>query len=403
MNIDDGCNFRRDRLAAVMSMRMERLYLRFFNALPIHSVAADEDLHLLNADELRQIRRTEFWALCAAVLVEVIAYLVIFLPIYEFPDFFEARGWSLGGPFFWVSAPVLLVRDAWMLVATLAELYVLLLVNLAAVHGIAVATGYIRRETRSTHAPGLIQIALEKHSNRQQEFGIDPFEGMRPWVLYLFLLINRLKGLIGNALIRAAVTNLFGREILRVVLDFSGMPLYMAINLYTTHAILRNARVVVMGQTSIELLHRKFPRLSLDSREQGLIYDALQYIAVHKRDFHPNHYFLTRAVIEHFGIPVQPQHPLPADFLEKLTAARAPVADLCRMIIVLGFMLDGRLSWRERRQLGRLQTSGILDLHYRDLEEYRRDFVDGQGLAELAHRYLSKSAQTAPAAAERSR
>lgn len=370
---------------------MEQIYLRFFNALPIHTVNADEDLHLLNSHELRLIRRTEHWALTAAVLVELIAYLIIFLPIYRFPELFEARGLHLGGPFQWVNHPILQVRDIWMLMVTLIELYVLLLVNLAAVHGIAVATGYVRRETRAAHAPGLIQIALERHSNGQQEFGIDPFEGMKPWVLYLFLLFNRLKGLIGNALIRAALTNLFGREILRVALDFSGMPLYMAINLYTSHTILRNARVVVMGQTSIELLHRQFPNLSLDARERELIYDALQYIAVYKRDFHPNHFFLTRAVIGHFGIPVQSRHPLPADFLEKLATARTAVANICRMIIVLGFLLDGRLSWRERRQLGELRASGILDLRYRDLEIFRRDFVDGQGLVQVGRRYLAEA------------
>ncbi len=368
---------------------MEQLYLRFFNLLPIHSVGSDEDLHLLNADELALIGRTERWAMAAAVLIELLAYLVIFLPIYEFPDLFETHGLNLGGPYHSWNTPVLLVRDFWMLAVTLAEMYVLLLVNLAAVHGIAVATGYVRRDTRAAHAHGLIQIALERRSHGQKEFGIDPFAGMRPWVLYLFLIFNRVKGLIGNALIRAAVTSVFGREILRVYLDFSGMPLYMAMNAYTTHAILRKARVVVMGQTSIDLMLRRFPRLRLDAREQGLIYDALQYIAVNKRDFHVNHYFLTEAVIRHFGIPVEHSHTLPYDFPVKLRDARKLVADVCRIIIVLGFVLDGRVSWRERRQLGRLRALGVLDLSDAELEGYRREFVDGQGLNVLAERYLA--------------
>jgi hypothetical protein len=370
---------------------MEHLYLRFFNLLPIRSVDSDEDLHLLNADELALIRRTERWAMAAAVLSELMAYLVIFMPIYEFPEVFEAHGLNLGGPFHSWNTPILLVRDVWMLVVTLAEMYLLLLVNLAAVHGIAVATGYIRREARAAHAPGLVQIALEQRSHGQKEFGIDPFAGMRPWVLYLFILFNRLKGLIGNALIRAAVTNVFGREILRVYMDFSGMPLYMAMNAYTTHAILRKARVVVMGQTSIEIMLRRFPRLRLNIREQGLIYDALQYIAVNKRDFHVNHYFLTEAVIRHFGIPVEDSHALPDDFPEKLRVARKPLADVCRIIIVLGFVLDGRVSWRERHQLRRLRTLGILDLSDAELDAYRRDFVDGQGLHALAERYLART------------
>lgn len=369
---------------------MERLYHRFFHALPIRYVHTDEDLHLLTAEELHLVRRTERWALAAAALIELAAYLLIFLPIYEFPQFFESRPIQLGGPFAGATQPVDWVRQAWMLGVTLVELYVLLLANLAAVHGIAVATGYVKRETKAAHAPGLINIALDKRFHEQREFGIDPFEGMQPWVLYVYLLINRLKGLIGSILLRAALSNLFGREILRVFLDFSGMPIYMAVNMATTHVILRNARVVVMGQTSIEIVRRRLPALRLNSWEQTLVYDTLQFIAVNKRDYHANHFFLIRAIVDHFGIPIEPVHPLPGDYFDKLKQARPEVADLCRLVIVLGFVLDGRLSGRERAQIAGLQRSGILDLGYEDLARYCRNFVDGQGLSEACDRFLDR-------------
>lgn len=366
---------------------MKQLHHWFFHILPIRLVHTDEEVHLLSMDELRLVRRTEYWALAAAVLIEFVAYLVIFLPIYQFPDFFESRALRIGGSSL-ETPPIYWVRDVWMLAVTLVELYVLLLVNLAAVHGIAVATGYIKRETKAAHASGLVRIALDERFAAQQEYGIDPFEGLNPWLLYVFLLFNRLKGLIGSAVVRAVLSNVFGREVLRVFLDFSGMPIYMAINMYTTHVILRNARVVVMGQTSIEIIRRQFPKLALSSQEMTLIYDTLQFIAVNKRDFHANHFYLTRAVVDHFAIPVEPAHHLPADYPQKLKSARQPVADLCRLVIVLGFLLDGRLSWRERLQVGRLRQQGILDITYSDLENYRRNFVDGQGLSAVTTRFL---------------
>ena len=368
---------------------MERLYHWFFHALPIRHVHTDEDLHLMTAEELRLVQRTECWALAAAVLIELAAYLVIFLPIYEFPHVFEARPIEIGGPFAAATAPFDWVRQIWMLGVTLVELFVLLLANLAAVHGIAVATGYVKRETKAAHAPGLIDIALERRFHGQQAFGIDPFEGVRPWMLYGFLLLNRLKGLIGSVLVRAALTNLFGREILRIFLDFSGMPIYMAINMATTHVILRKSRVVIMGQTSIEIVRRRLPSLDLTPWEKNLVYDTLQFIAVNKRDYHANHFFLIRTLVEQFGIPVEDAHPLPADFFGKLKQARPAVADLCRLIIVLGFLLDGRLSGRERTQVERLQKAEILELGYRDLARYCRNFVDGQGLTEACDRFLN--------------
>lgn len=367
---------------------MERLYQKFFEKLPVRSVATDEDLHLLSPEELRLVRKTERWALIAAVLIELAAYVIVFLPIYEFPDFFESNTVGLGGPFVHLTAKFHWAKDGWMFIVTVLELYVLLLLNLAAVHGIAVATGYIKRNAMARETAGLIRIALESRFSELHQFGIDPYERMNPWVLYFFLGFNRLKGLIGSVIARAVISNLFGREVMRVYLDFSGMPIYMAINMYTTHVILRNARVVVMGQTSIEIVRRQLPTAQLDSSELELIYDSLQFIAIHKRDFHANHYYLSKGIIDHYGIAIEENHPLPANFLAKLKSARQPVADVCRLIIVLGFLLDGTISWRERRELAVLQAEGILDLSLADLEDYRDQFVDGQGLDVVTNRLL---------------
>jgi hypothetical protein len=370
---------------------MERFYYTFFQALPIKSVTTDDDLHLLSPEELHLVRKTERLALSGAVLIELVAYLFIFLPVYQFPHFFESHTVSLGGPFVHVTGKLHWAKDGWMFLVTVVELYVLLLLNLAAVHGVAVATGYIKRNQTAQETSGLIRIALDSRFSELQHFGIDPYERMNPWILYLFLVFNRLKGMIGSVIARAVLSNLFGREIMRVYLDFSGMPIYMAINMYTTHVILRNARVVVMGQTSIEIVLRQLPTLRLSPWELGLVYDSLQFIAVNKRDFHANHYYLTKAIVDHFGIEVEATHPLPADFLEKLKAARHPVTDICRLIIVLGFLLDGTLSWRERRQLTNLQQQGILELSHAELKNYLHQFVDGQGLDVVTSRLLGQA------------
>lgn len=367
---------------------MDHLYQRFFNALPISDAQADQNLHLLSPSELRLVVRTERWAQLASVLIELVAYLVIFIPLYAFPEVFDAGAISLGGPFVDMNAPLEWARNGWMLLVTLIELYVLLLLNLAAVHGIAVATGYIRQERKTEQATHLIRIALERKFEEQQSLGINPLEGMTPWLLFLLLLFNRFKGLIGSVVIRAALTNLFGREILRVYLDFSGMPLYMVINVLTTRAILHDARVIIMGQTAIELMHRQLPKLKLDAFEEELLYDTLQFIAINKRDFHANHYFLSHAFIEHFKIPIKTEHKLSENYLEKLKQARKPVADLCRLGILTGFLLDGRVSDRELRQLDRLRQLGILDVRPDELKAYARGFVDGQGLTDIMNRYL---------------
>jgi hypothetical protein len=367
---------------------MEQLYHRIFDVLPIHLVHADEDLHLLTPRELQLVRRTERWSMVAAALIEVVFSLAIFLPIYAFPDFFEGPTLRLGGPFTQSSLEILWLRDLWILVMTVVGLYVLVAFNLAAVHGVAVATGYIRRDNKAEHAPGLIDIALERKFTGQKEFGLDPFEGVHPWVIFAFLALYRLQGLIASGLVKATLSNLFGREILRVYLDFAGLPIYMLINMYTTRVILRTARVVMMGRTAMELALRQVPPLRLSDWEKDLIYDTLQFISVNKRDFHPNHYYLAHAVFEHFAIPVKPNHSLPRNYFDKVKEARQDVAEVCKLLIVLGFLLDGRLTRREHAELDQLRALGILDIGHRDLERYCRDFVNGQGLCDLTRHLL---------------
>lgn len=369
---------------------MEAIYRRFLTALPIANSTADDHLHLLSPVELAGIKRTERWAVIAAVIIELAAYLLIFLPIYEFHDLFEASNLPIGGPFGETEGRFPWLRSAWMLAVTVFELYLLLLMNLAAVHGVAVATGYIRslQGFDPTHVSHLIAIALERQPRDQEAFGIDPFQDLRPWALYLFLAIGRLKGLIGSALARAALTNLFGREILRVYLDFSGMPIYMAINALTSMGILRNARVVIMGQAAIERLGTQLPSWRLGPDEQRLIYDTLQFIAINKRDYHVNHYHLTRMVVERYDIPVRSRHHLAPGYEERFARARPDVADLCKLLVVLGFILDGRLSWRERRQAKKLREAGVLDLSDAALDYYCRGFLGGRGLDEPVGRFL---------------
>src|SRR5262245_58995082 len=166
------------------------------------------------------------------------------------------------------------------------------------------------------------------------------------------------------------------------------MPSYMAINAYSVHAVMREARVIIMGQTLIDLLIARLPRRELSMTEKELVYDTLQYVAVCKRDFHQNHYLLTKALLEYFHIPAEKYHLLPEDYDERLKQAPAAPAALCHLIILLGFILDGRVSWRERLRLRQLNRLGVLKESYADLKRYARDFLNGAGVDSWSEAYL---------------
>jgi hypothetical protein len=103
-------------------------------------------------------------------------------------------------------------------------------------------------------------------------------------------------------------------------------------------------------------------------------------VAVSKRDFHPNHYLLTKELLELWQVPPDARHPLPADYVERLAAAPRRTQGVCQVLILSGFILDGQLSWRELRRLGALQCLGVLADRPADVRRGLRRFLQGAGL-----------------------
>jgi hypothetical protein len=368
---------------------MEPLFILFYQRLPLRQSGVDEYLHLLNETERRQLRRTERLVMLTAALLSVLGFLAYYLPIYSHPQLFPATNLSL----FNVTLRLAWGELIWCILLTSVELFLLVLLSLIGVHNIAAATGFITPATKFERRADVLQIGLERKSTEASRYGIDPFQGLSKGWLLLFNFVLKLKGWLGNQSIRYLTRLLLGRYAVRALLDFIGLPLYMAINAYAIYAVLRQARVVVMGQTAISLLLERLPPLALSAEEQELLYDTLQYIAISKRDFHPNHYLLTRDLLARFHIPSKPQHPLPADYLAKLQRAPAAAGALCRLVIVLGFLLDGQLSWRERGRLRQLNAAGILHESYAELQQHTQDFLNGAGMEAWSATYLAQLAE----------
>jgi hypothetical protein len=163
---------------------------------------------------------------------------------------------------------------------------------------------------------------------------------------------------------------------------------------------MREAKVIILGQAAVGLLLQRLPAVALSSAEQGLLYDTLQYIAISKRDYHGNHYLLTKGLFDHFHIPPKPYHRLSEDYLTQVQGAAPGVQALCRLVIVLCFILDGHLSWRERWKLQRLNERRVLPEGDREVKRRLRDFVNGAGISAWSDAYVAKLAAPVTAQVE---
>ncbi len=366
---------------------MAKLFNRFYLRLPTPVDGGDARLHLLNDEERRRIRRSRWAAMTAAALLSVAGFLGYYLPIYWSPHLFPAATLTIPGIETTIRLPW--AELLWCVLLTAIELFLLTLLNIAGVQRIAATAGFVNARNRIEQAADVLRIGLEKKTTDATRYGIDPFQGLNKWTLLLFNLALRLKGWMGNQIIRYLTRMLLGRYAVRALLDFAGMPLYMAINAYSVHAVMRQAKVAIMGRTIIELLMERLPRIELSAAEKELVYDTLQCVAVSKRDFHHNHYLLTREVMEFFQIPKEQNHPLPDDYFDKLQRAPAAARALCLVVILLGFILDGHLSWRERLKLRRLNHAGIVKESRAEMKRYLRDFLNGRGVDDLIGAYVA--------------
>lgn len=355
---------------------MQRFYQYFFHALPVRKVEGDTHLSRLNPSEARRVKAVRRWALAIAAGFSVVGFLLYYLPVYFYPEYFPKAPVSL--PFFVVEFELGWGEILWGIILMVIELYLLVLLNIWGVHEISVATGFLNEKTKPKRTDTVLDLGLENRAKEIVKYGIDPFQGLNKTALFFFAAFQRLKGWLGNKMLRFLIQRLLGRFAVREVLDFIGMPMYMAINAQSTHVVLRQAQLSIMGQALIQQFIRSLPDdMEVADEHHDFLYDTLQFIAVSKRDYHQNHYLLTRSILGRFGVSPRKEHLLPPDFVEKIKSAPEDLKKLCSALLLLGFILDGSVSYRERKRIDDLKEEGLLTMDYRTVKKMARQFENG--------------------------
>jgi hypothetical protein len=365
---------------------MKTLYRHFYNRLDVPLSDTDKDIHLLNPTELKAINRLEWWALAASGIIGTLAVLLLYIPQYLLPQLFPTHEFDL--PIFGKTA-VPLVATVYGVVLVFFEIWALTLVHLYCIHHMAVATGYINKNTKFSveKQQKIMAVSTEEKDKTLQKFGIDPYQGLKTTHIWLFNLLMALRATLSNMLVKILVRRFLGRYAVREVLDLLGIPIFAFWNMMATHTILREARVMIMGQNLIDSFIPSFKETALKIKDlpetKSLIYDTLQFIAVSKRDYHANHAYLTPKVLTIFEIPIETQHPIPSDYAQRLANTDPTLKQFCQFLIIMGLLLDGQISLRERQ---RVQKEGILDLSISDLVALKNDFLEGRGIKLMANK-----------------
>jgi hypothetical protein len=351
---------------------LERFGLAYFErrASKLPPVVADDEIHVLNPRELRDLRSIHRWTVIRAALIGAasgfIAALaeVLALPLLgdnpqeaTFAMQLEFYGWVFG-----VAG-----------VATIFEIGFLYWDALRSVHDLARAAGLSLfdddEDERNEVAAALARAALELPNPVTSIFDIDPLKESNKLVLVGVALFYKLKVGVTNFLMKAFIRRAAGRAAVRTALVWVAVPVTALWNAVVAYLVMREARIRAMGPSAA----RAFAGIVLDGRELSddgrlAVMRAVGANIVRTQELHPNLITFLQEVQRQVGDP--PEAPLDdtREFLAQLRRLPKEEQDVALMILSVGAVLDGKVNRRERKlirralaETGRDDSTGPLD------------------------------------------
>ena len=303
--------------------------------------------------------------------------VLLYLPQYLRPHIFPPATFAFRGRAF--QLPIWFLAYSGLLAGL--EIFFLTLQNIYFIHKTGIVTGFLHKGNKNDAAVKamVLGIANSKTTKADAKYGINPFLGLSRRTVLTIVLLQKAKGMLSNAIVKAAAGRLGGRFALQIVQNMLGIPVYAFWDAWATRAVLRRARAVIMGQNLIRHLFAQLPPVTDTSAGfKALLFDSLQYVATSKRYYHDNHNLLTGQLFERYGLDPQCQDASPQDFIARLKAAPAAQRSICARVMLTGFLLDERLTAREELHVHALKKAGLLPYDFGAVAAAHRRFMAGR-------------------------
>jgi hypothetical protein len=360
---------------------LERVGTRYLLRGAVLVAPPIDEIHVLNPDERRGLRRVVRGAVLRAAVAGVLNALVTgfgalyatrFLgPRPEHPTPSELLSyWSVFGALAAVFAVAEIAYLYWDALNAVREL--------SAVAGLELGANENGDVARS-----LARAALELPNPVNASLGVDPAREASKLQLGVASLVYKLKISASNFVFKALVTRAFGRVLARSLLAFTAIPINAAWNALVCWAVLREARIRVMGPSAaVELMDAAFEVEAQPSAALlSVVHQALGSAVVRTSEFHPNHVALMLTFRARFGAP---GHGLvldePERFLAALAALTTPERRIALRMLAIAAVLDGRLVNKEKKLLSRAYARAALEPRLDRVEALRSAFVAGDAV-----------------------
>ncbi len=352
-----------------LSMR----YLRQALEIP-HPI---DEPYVLNEFECRVVRRTKNLVLTLSVLLGALGILAFSLPQQKWPDTFSTTSIAIfGQPY---NLP--LVNSLYALLLVYLVVNILLSLSGWGVKMIMEVCQFPRAHDAQYERH--IQAIADEGPGRSRagffRLGLDPYLTMPRWGLPIFFLLNILKATFIMLALWLILGQFANEYTLHQTIESLSVPVFAFWNGWAAWQVLHEAQIRVMAPTTIrEFVHELHEEWGNNDQFFPTIMEALQYASILKGPVSYAHFLLTETIVDQFGLSVDA--PLCGHFTEQLVSLPLPVRRSLERLIVFASLVDGRLSWVEKRRLRTLRQRGFLTYSAREIQRISRDYNQGRGL-----------------------
>ncbi|RYZ01631.1 MAG: hypothetical protein EOO73_34950 [Myxococcales bacterium] len=342
------------------------------------AATAEDPIHVLNPEERAGLQRVARGAVLRAVFAGVLnAIATGLVDVYASQRF----GPHTALPEWHERAPYWLVFGTGAVVFAVIEVAYLGWDGLRSVTRLSAVAGLqLDREDGEEIALALARAALELPNPPEPVMGVNPHREASRLHLVFASAAYKLKISVTNFIFKQVVAGVLPRIASRYLLAFTAIPINGLWNGLVCWAVLREARIRVMGPSAaVEMLSVVLPDGRAPSPElAAALHRAVASCVVRTRELHPNHIAMLRALRERIGDPAPGLELDRSDlFLRSLPSLSLAERRAVLRVLAVAAILDGRLVRPERRLLAQAYDVAEVPSGLRQVRKLRRAFVSG--------------------------
>lgn len=346
------------------------------------ALTGDDSWHILNESKRKKLKVIRKKTYFKAGLAGALGIILLYVPYHVFGEsLFPKRMVSI--PF--VSNEIELEIEflIFSLAMVFIEIWYLTYVNINAVAEIAKACGFPKKKEADVeeNIETLVNVSIEKKQKELKSLGINPYEGLNKIGVFAFQVLVKLKAAISSFIWKILVTKLLGRYAFRMLVDVLGAPLYACWNMWAAKKVMNEARVRVIAPSLIKQYTNLLSEEFRGNQEfQSVLYNALHSISTSKRSFHYNHFLLASSLLTKFDVELKENMDVDTDFLTKVDELSAEVQKAVGKLVLFGIMIDGSLTFIEKRSIKTLQKEKVIPYSSEQINSWSKDYFEGKGM-----------------------